>query len=145
VAVADRNGRQLGFAALAALEATPRPNVRFEYSGPVVSGATLGTWSYRPLAEAIAREKSQWRRRQVTIELAYRPELPSREETESELARWQAEERAALERNDPVRARDCHAQAERMARQLSRLRGLPPGKQLDVPVTIYQLGDAIWV
>src|SRR5262249_37493223 len=44
VAQADRNGRQLGYAALAALEGLPPPATRFRYAGPVVSGATLGTW-----------------------------------------------------------------------------------------------------
>src|SRR6185295_10965514 len=41
-AVADRNGRELGYAVLAALEALPPPGTRFQYKGPVVSGATLG-------------------------------------------------------------------------------------------------------
>src|SRR5262245_50429079 len=48
-AVADRNGRRLGFAALSALEALPPPGTRFTYAGPVISGATLGTWKHEPL------------------------------------------------------------------------------------------------
>src|SRR5207253_8221332 len=48
-AVADRNGRQLGFAALSGLEAMPPAGTYFEYAGPVVSGATLGSWEHRPL------------------------------------------------------------------------------------------------
>ena len=56
-AVADRNGRQLGHAAAAAIEALPPPATRFVYTGIVASGANLGTWEYRPcepeqLAEA---------------------------------------------------------------------------------------------
>jgi hypothetical protein len=56
-AVADRNGRQLGHAAAAAVEALPPPGTRFVYTGIVASGANLGTWGYRPcepeqLAEA---------------------------------------------------------------------------------------------
>ena len=45
VAVADRNGRQLGFAALAGLEALPPPRTRFRYTGPIVSGATSASGS----------------------------------------------------------------------------------------------------
>src|SRR6202008_789756 len=45
-AVADRNGRQPGFAVLAALEALPPPASRFAYTGSVVSGATLGSWAH---------------------------------------------------------------------------------------------------
>jgi hypothetical protein len=47
-AVADRNGRQLGHAAAAAIEALPPPGTRFAYTGIVASGANLGTWAYRP-------------------------------------------------------------------------------------------------
>ena len=47
-AVADRNGRQLGHAAAAAIEALPPPGTRFVYTGIVASGANLGTWEYRP-------------------------------------------------------------------------------------------------
>jgi hypothetical protein len=46
--VADRNGRQLGHAAAAAIEALPPPGTRFAYTGIVASGANLGTWAYRP-------------------------------------------------------------------------------------------------
>ena len=49
-AVADRNGRQLGHAAAAAIEALPPPGTRFVYTGIVASGANLGTWEYRPCA-----------------------------------------------------------------------------------------------
>jgi hypothetical protein len=50
-AVADRNGRQLAFAALSGLEALPQPGTYFEYAGPVVSGAILGTWKHKPLSD----------------------------------------------------------------------------------------------
>jgi Neutral/alkaline non-lysosomal ceramidase, N-terminal len=45
-AVADRNGRQLGYAAAAAIESLPPPGTRFVYTGIVASGANLGTWEY---------------------------------------------------------------------------------------------------
>jgi hypothetical protein len=48
-AVADRNGRQLGYAAAAAIESLPPPGTRFVYTGIVASGANLGTWGYEPL------------------------------------------------------------------------------------------------
>jgi hypothetical protein len=48
-AVADRNGRKLGYAALSALEGLGPPETDFQYTGPVVSGATLGTWAHVPV------------------------------------------------------------------------------------------------
>ncbi|MEX0675951.1 MAG: hypothetical protein WD063_02670 [Pirellulales bacterium] len=145
VAVADRNGRELGYAALAALESLGPPGTRFEYTGPVVSGATLGTWDYRPLEPDKLCEKYRWHSAQWKVELPYRADLPNREETESQLIHWQQEEQAAIARGEVAQARDCRAGAERMMRQLSRLRSLPAGDSLGVPVSVWRVGDAFWV
>ncbi len=55
-AVADRNGRQLGHAAAAAIEGLPPAGTRFVYTGIVASGANLGTWEHRPLDREPVRE-----------------------------------------------------------------------------------------
>ncbi|NJN82724.1 MAG: hypothetical protein HC802_10915 [Caldilineaceae bacterium] len=47
--VADANGRQLGYAAASVLAAMGPAGQDFAYRGPVVSGATLGTWAHVPL------------------------------------------------------------------------------------------------
>ena len=47
-AVADRNGRILGYAAAAAIEALPPAANKFVYTGIVASGTNLGTWGYKP-------------------------------------------------------------------------------------------------
>ena len=47
-AVADRNGRELGYAALSTLTSLPNPGTNFVYAGPVVSGATLRAWEHVP-------------------------------------------------------------------------------------------------
>ena len=143
--VADRNGRELGYAALAALEPLDAPGLRFEYAGPVVSGATIGTWKHVPLPAADLPDKHRWHCQSVPINLAYRADLPTREGTESQLNRWQDEERAALAAGDESKARDCRAQVERMQRQLSRLRSLPPGEHVPLVASVWRLGDAIWV
>jgi hypothetical protein len=145
VAVADRNGRQLGYAALAALESLPPPGLRFRYAGPVVSGATIGTWDYVPLASGELHEKHRWHAQSFEIPLPYRDDLPTREDTAAQLARWQAGEQAAHNEGDPARARDCRAQAERMQRQLARIGSLPPGKSVPLAVSLWQLGDAFWI
>ena len=62
-AVADRNGRQLGHAAAAAIEALPPPGTRFAYTGIVASGANLGTWEYLPVRAGAARRRGPPRRR----------------------------------------------------------------------------------
>jgi hypothetical protein len=144
-AVADRNGRQLGFAALAALEGLPPVGTRYRYKGPVISGATLGAWEHVPLeAEDLGRQ-ARWRCRRWTVDLPYRPDLGSPEQVEADRARLQAEEEAARAAGDQARARDCRALAERLTRRLLRLRGLPPGKTFPLPVALWQVGDAVWL
>jgi hypothetical protein len=143
--VADRNGRQLGHAALAALEALLPAGTRFEYAGPVVSGATIGTWRHRPLPESRLAYQADWSLRYWTIDLDYRSGLRSAAQIQEELQRQQAAERAAHAAGDLQAARDCRAQAERMTRQLVRLSLLPPGTTFPFPITLLRLGDAIWI
>ena len=69
--VADRNGRQLGYAALSAIEALTLPGTEMRYAGPVISGATLGTWRHEPLEEGRIAEISRVRTAQVDIELPF--------------------------------------------------------------------------
>src|SRR5262249_39050948 len=98
--VADRNGRQLGFAALATLEALPAPGTRFVYMGPVVSGATLGTWSHQPVGQETRQGHARWQLRRWTFDLPYRADIPTLEQARAEQAQWQAEEIAAREAGD---------------------------------------------
>jgi hypothetical protein len=144
-AVADRNGRQLGYAALAALESLPPPRTRYHYTGPVVSGATLGTWAHRPLAAASLQKKADGRIRHFTVTLDYRLELLTLEQAQADRARWLAEEQKAQQSGDTTRARDCHAMVERMDRWIGRLGMLPEGPRFALPVTLMHLGDAVWV
>jgi hypothetical protein len=144
-AVADRNGRQLGHAALAALEALPPPGTRFVYTGPVVSGATLGTWAHVPLEAKATRQLARWRCRRWMVELPYRSELPTPEQARAERDRWLAEEEAARAAGDAARARNCRALAERLTRWLTRLADLPPGDAFPLPVTLWQVGDGLWL
>ena len=144
-AVADRNGRQLGYAVLATLETLPPPGTRFHYAGAVVSGATLGAWEHRPLPAELTVEKAHWHLRRWQLPLPYRADLPTREAMQKERAHWLAEESAARNAGDAARARDCRAQIERRDRQLVRLGVLPPGREFPMPITLWQMGDACWV
>jgi hypothetical protein len=109
--VADRNGRQLGFAALSALEALPPPGTAFEYTGPVVSGAILGTWAHRSVSGAERARAAVWGARAAAVGLPYRLSLPTAEDTRAELARWEAEEAAARRANDEARVSECRARS----------------------------------
>lgn len=144
-AVADRNGRELGFAALAALTALPAAGTRFAYSGPVVSGATLGTWSHVPLDEAQQRAQRRWRVRRWGVELPLRTDRPGKAATLAERDAWRGKEQAAHARGDAAQARDCRAMIERLDRHLTRIATLPDGAQFALPVVLWQTGDALWL
>lgn len=74
-AVADRNGRQLGYAAAAAIESLPPPGTRFVYTGIVASGANLGTWAYQPCDAEHVRASEQLAARVIAVELPRKEEL----------------------------------------------------------------------
>lgn len=139
--IADRNGRQLGYAVLSALESLPPPATRYVYAGAVISGATIGTWKHEPLEPV----QTAWKRTDLKIALDYRPELPAIVATEASLAEFERALAAAQSSGDELRARDCRAQCERMTRQLWKLKALPPGPAFPLAVTLARLGDALWL
>lgn len=144
-AIADRNGRQLGYAVLSALESLSAPGVEFRYAGPVLSGTWIGTWKHQPLEAAELQQQAQWNWQTLTVELPYRHDLPTVEQTLREREVWQQNETAARDADDPARVRDCRAKVEQMTRQLARLEALVPGRAWPLSVTIAKLGDALWI
>jgi hypothetical protein len=143
--VADRNGRQLAHAALEALLAMPPPQTSFRYTGPVVSGATLGTWAHEPLGEAEQVRLRLWRCRRFAVPLPYRPDRRIPAELEEDRRSWEEQEAAARQAGDEEGAARSRALAERATRALTRLASLPPGESFPVPVTLWQTGGAVWV
>ncbi|MCI0376413.1 MAG: hypothetical protein L0215_02275 [Gemmataceae bacterium] len=143
--VAERNGRQLGYAVLAVLEALPPPATQFVYEGPVISGATLGTWRHHSLPMDHLAMKRVFRWQRVEIPLPYRHNVPSREQSREELSQWQKSKETVLHANDEAAARDAHAMIERLHRRLTRLEHLPPGADFPLPVVLGRIGDAVWL
>ena len=143
-AVADRNGRQLAYAALSALESMDPPATEFEYQGPVVSGATLGTWSAVPFSEERLAEAAIFSGGISNIDLPLRPK-PDPETLQSELDNLLARVTDADARGAVVEARDLNAHAERARRWLARINDLPSGDTTPLNYSVYRMGDALWV
>jgi hypothetical protein len=80
-AVADRHGRALGHAAVAALTEMPAPGTQLAYVGVVESGAPLAMWG--PREAALPREASAVRE-DVPVEL--KADLPTLEQLEEQWA-----------------------------------------------------------
>lgn len=145
VDVADNNGRQLGYAVLSTLASIPPAGKELTYAGPVVSGATIGTWTYTAEPSIRAKEQMKWFVDRVIVPLKYRADLPIRADLDAETLRWQAEKTAALAEKDDDRARKAHAMIERTTRRLTRIEFLPAGDSYPYPIVVWRIGDAVWV
>ena len=132
--VADKNGFQLAYASLSTMTKLPAPNKRFEYSGPVISGATLGEWKYNDLPEEQRAKNKCWQIKRKSILLPIRPGTPSIKEIEAELEDW--------EQSD---AKEARAMIERKRRLLYRLNQLPSQENFPLEVIVLRLGNAVWV
>jgi len=144
-AVADRNGCQLAYAALAALTALPAAGTSFHYTGPVVSGATLGAWAHEPLPAEAMVAKTRWQNWRWHEPLTYRPDQPTLTEVKAAQKELELNEAAARAAQDVAKASECRAMAERKNRLLHRLSQLPPGPTFPLQVTLWRVGDAFWL
>ena len=142
--IADRNGRQVAFAALAAFEGMGPPGHDLKYAGPVVSGANLGTWKYAPCtADRMARLEN------YAFEAASTA-LPVRERPDADALRREAEDweqritRAKAEADDD-QVRIGRAMQERANRWIARLSDFPSGDTYPLEYTVLIAGDAVWV
>lgn len=144
VQVADRNGRQLAYAALEALTALPPPRTSYHYQGPTISGATLGPWKHKPWNESRQTAAAIFTRKHTKLQLAYRTDRPSYQEVVAAQEEQLRVEQDAQAAGDEVRARDAHALVERHTRMRRRLDELPAGKY-PYTIQVCKFGDAIWV
>ena len=143
-AVADQNGRWLAHAALSALESMGPTGTDFEYQGPVISGATLGTWGHVPFTEERLEQVSRFSGGIHVVELPRKP-TPDTETLQQEKTHWLARQEDADGRGETVAARDYGARAERAQRWIERIKHLPEGTTLPFQYSVHQMGDAIWV
>ena len=144
-AIADRNGRQLAYAALSALQSMGPPTTDFAYLGPVISaGAALGPWGSEPFSEDRQKQVSRFSGGSYTIDLPLKPK-PDLRELQQQMDTWLARQQEADARGAEIEARDCGAQAERARRWLARLKDLPEGDSYSYHYTVHRLGDAVWI
>ncbi|MFN8439193.1 MAG: neutral/alkaline non-lysosomal ceramidase N-terminal domain-containing protein [Caldilineaceae bacterium] len=142
--VADANGLQLGYAALSALASMNAAATDFAYAGPVVSGATLGTWKSQPFTEEHAARAQIFTGDTYTVHLQQKPR-PTVEALEAEVEDWMTQQHEADQRGDVIAARNFGARAERARRWISRVTRLPAADTYPFHFTIHRFGDALWI
>lgn len=123
VVVADRHGRELGHAALSALEGMPPPGTRLEYAGIVESGAPLAAWR-----EASDDPSRRLEARLIHVGLPLKMNLPAAAVVERDLKGCA----------DPVLA-------ERLRRKLGVRQIVGDGPEANVPAWVWRVGDAFLV
>lgn len=143
--VADRNGRQVGYAALAALEGLSPPETCYQYAGPVVSGATIGTWRHEPMASEQRVRAAQWRAERREVALPYRSDLGDAAALQADRTHWEQVEQNARASGDSAGAQEARAMIERATRRLTRIGSLTPGESYPYPVRAWRMGEAVWL
>jgi len=142
--VADNNGRNVGYAALATMATMDPPATDFAYQGPVISGATLGTWTHQPLSEERLQQTALFTGGSYMVELPQKP-LPDPVALEAEMEEWGTRQQEADERGETVAARDYGARLERARRWIMRVRHLIDRPTCPYHFTVHRLGDAFWI
>jgi hypothetical protein len=120
--IADRNGRQLGYAALSALEGMLPPRTALEYAGVVESGAPLATWK-----RAARTPSGVLDARMIEVELPLK-DMPSVAELEAAL-----------------KACEDRVQSERLRRKMRVRRTVGEGTSAKVPLWAWRIGDGFIV
>ncbi len=123
VEAAEQNGRELGYAALAALNAMSPPGHELVYRGIEESGTALGIWAVSAKPAVSTRIDA----RVVTSLLALK-DMPTRAEIEAKMA-----------------AKPNRYELERLERALARRDLVGDGERGELPLTVWQLGDAFIV
>lgn len=143
--VADRNGRQVGFAALSVLAGMNPAETDHVYQGPVFSGATLGNWRHQPWTAERFDSTAIVQQATMTVPLPYLSSLPKLADAEQRHHELIADERAAREAGRGEESATLRAKVERQRRLLDRIRPLPLGETYPLPAWAWQLGDAFWI
>ena len=100
---------------------------------------------HQALSDDALDRQTLWRWKELLVELPYRHDLPTIEQTTSQREHWLAEESIARAANDEIRIRDCRAEVEQRTRQLTRLNNLVPGRSYPLRLRIGIMGDAVWI
>jgi hypothetical protein len=126
-AVADQNGRQLGFAVASTVESIPPAATELVYKGVRKSGADLGIWLDEPMAESALEGARTLRAAMTSVTLSLK-DLPPIAEIQKELD-------ACTDR----------VEQERLRRKIGKRRSLGDGDSYEMPIWCWQLGDALLV
>jgi hypothetical protein len=143
--IADRNGRQVAFAALSVLTGMNPPETDHVYQGPVFSGATLGNWRHQPWPTDRFASTAISKQAALTVPLPYLASLPKLAEAEQLHRVLIAAEQTARASGQQAEVAILRAKVERQRRLLDRIRPLPQTETYPLPAWAWQWGDSFWI
>lgn len=123
VDAAEQNGQELGFAALAALTAMYPPGHELAYRGIEESGTALGIWAIEKKPAVSTRLDARTVSSRLTLK-----DMPTRAEIQAKIA-----------------AKPNRYELERLERAMARRDLVGDGEHGELPLTVWQLGDAFIV
>jgi hypothetical protein len=126
-AIADQNGRQLGYAVASTLGSIPPPATRHVFTGIVKSGADIATWEHQPIPENELASAHKLSASVQTIELPCKY-IPS-----------------AAELREQMETAPDRPTAERLKRRLMVREDMGDGDTYAMPLWTWRLGDVALV
>ena len=147
--VTDRDGRRVGYAAAEALEGMLiTPGTKLAYSGPIVSGAVIATWSPESLDDDDKAAAAVFQSTVLDVAVPLRP-TPTLEEAEATLATAEAGLAEAVASSDGSSVAARRALVEQARRLLMKIQGwvndpvlkASKGKQGTITMSVWQVGQ----
>ena len=120
--IADRHGKQLGYSVLATLFGMEPPGRKLVFNGTVKSGATLAVWKYQ---EHVSNKTLAAHEHIVELQLKKWPSIT------------ELEQQLHVTKDRVLR--------ERLRRKRNLRRSLGDGSTFELPVWVWQIGDALLV
>ena len=144
VKVAERNGRQLGLSNLSIIAGMPESPARYSYDGAVISGATIGVWSYKDFTASELEDLSGFSRERREVLLDYRDDLGSVDSVTAEIAELESlRESGERQGWSEIECRDNRALLEREHRKLTRIATLESIDSFVYTIRSWSIGEIV--
>jgi len=146
VKVAEQNGRQLGLSNLSVVVGMPKLPAKFSYDGAVISGATIGTWSYKGFSDSETQDLSGFQRETREVILDYREDLGTVESVTQRIGQLESLKNSESARDwTTVERRDNRALLERERRKLTRLSTLESIEKYTYTIRSWTIGEIVFL
>lgn len=144
VKVAERNGRQLGLSNLSVLAGMPEKPARYSYDGAVISGATIGVWSYKDFNSSDLEDLAGFTQERHEVLLDYRDDLGTVDSVNTRIAELESlSESGETQGWTEVERRDHRALLEREHRKLTRISKLESIESFTYTIRSWSIGEIV--